>query len=128
MREIKFRGKRRDNHKWLYGDLFRADMITFKGKERQWFIKYISGDHQVIPESVGEFTGLKDKKRKDIYEGDIIENYALKDLVIFEKGIFTTEGSAEDKFGVKQPLVVHDEIEVISNIYEHPELLKEDKA
>jgi len=69
-------------------------------------------------------TGLKDKTGQLIYEGDIVQNYALRDVVIFEKGIFTTKGSAVGRFGIRQPLAVHNELEIIGNKFENPELLE----
>ena len=68
MREIKFRGKRVDNSKWVYGYYLVAGGIpfisTFGEKE----------PIAVIPETVGQYTGLHDKNGKEIYEGDIL-NY-----------------------------------------------------
>ncbi len=78
MREIKFRGKSRDNGKWVYGSLVKG--ITTDGImpfiESAIMVERV----RVLPESIGQYIGMKDNppedtKRTEIYDGDIIRLY-----------------------------------------------------
>lgn len=84
MRVIKFRGLDINTDKWLYGYL-----SWFESPENGLFI---NGKH-VIPESVGQFTGLYDIEGKEIYEGDIVirendKNDSDNYIVEFKQGMF----------------------------------------
>ena len=129
MREIKFRGNRVNNGKWVYGlplySVVGAKVIidTIQSYED---LRY----YTVIPETVGQFTGLHDKNGKEIYEGDIcivsLSYFKIKNekaTVIFHNGAFQFQYGCEKFFS--KPHDAWDEVDVIGNVYTNPEMLKE---
>ncbi|KZR60416.1 YopX family protein [Pseudobacillus badius] len=125
MREIKFRGKSITSGKWFYGSLIND-------KDRRWI--YIQEKHwnlgvfdnfDVDPETVGQYTGLKDKNGKEIYEGDILQDKELPTVKIQvqyndQKGMFEDK---IDGFSLWDSMKNYD-FEVVGNIHENPELLE----
>lgn len=135
MREILFRGKRVDNGKWITGYYFHYETC-----HEHFIITDMSYDmpvmEQVIPETVGQYTGLTDKNGKKIFEGDIIAidedsiyYHTAAGPVRTYKGMWVSFylPDAHGRDCYDELYRINSEREVIGNIHDNPELLQEDK-
>ena len=125
MREILFRGKRPDNGEWARGflvNMFGASHIIDKDDENT--------SYEVIQETVGQYTGMKDKNGKRIFEGDVAKVLQGKDKDIayvgFENGAFMLYPKTGNIYERTLWSYWYNDwdVEVIGNITDNPELLE----
>ena len=168
MREILFRGKRIDNGEWVMS----GNLIHFnpEGEELHYYIPKVNAKcvcthdesdnilaieegtfYKVVPETVGQFTGLTDKNGKRIFEGDVIkadngngppaiavvkfgENYptmfyTMMDVLYPGYKRLPAISFYAESIGNHQHLILFQSpcVEVIGNIHDNPELIGERK-
>lgn len=137
MREILFKGKRKDYGEWVEGSLIIDENGNYyigkcvapktstlstgrnNGKTLNRFVGY--GMFMVIPETVGQYTGLKDKNGKMIFEGDIMKwndkewGAKYREVVEWDYNLLSIRKNDWSQW-----------CEIIGNIHDNPELLKEE--
>ena len=139
-REIKFRGKRLDNGEWVVGDL-----VENQGR----FFIYLATSETTIednddgritivaievdPATVGQFTGLKDEKGAEIYDGDIIHMPAdlynedtLTGIVVYDDGKYFVQNEESGQYLSLWSALFHRKGIRIGNMHDNPELLKQE--
>ena len=122
---IKFRGKSKKTGEWLYGDLVRnvegafAIVPPYEISMNNYYRNYV-----VDKETIGQYTGLKDKNGREIYEGDIL---CYRDAKFQTHIVYHNGGFYFSHFGGTTFTAIGDheinKYTVVGNIYDNKELL-----
>ncbi len=142
MREIKFRGKRKDNGEWVYGYYVQSPrehkIVTYWRNEPLEILTaaycgskekhYSQSTYTVIPETVGQFIGLK-ANGEEVYEGDDVDvSMSFEGGTLPHRGIIVYDETF-GAFGTKNEAgitLLHNHclhtLKIIGNIHEHPKL------
>lgn len=132
MREILFRGKSIDRDEWVYGYYANCSKGDRHFTEH-YIIEYPDIYHKVYIDTIGQYTGLKDKNGKKIFEGDILKQYAGttelgKDLYFFYNVIFDQSAASYGGLEICNNEMCYfvdlEDSEIIGNIYDKTELLR----
>lgn len=141
MREILFRGKT-EKGEWVEGSLVTGLFQTNSGEEIVHILNvdgvdyscfedlsdYGGGYYEVLPETVGEYTGIRDKNGKRIFEGDIIiidnDYFVVASEMKWHEGAFLRSFRSNYDAEILLTIPKNKEVEIIGNIYENYELLE----
>lgn len=124
-REIKFRGKRLSTRKWVYGSLIQwkdGTMIIITENREDHSEFYVN------PDTVGQYTGLKDRNGKEVYEGDLLSSDGIECEVAYDE-YRASFHLIIDKIKGSTPLgdmMRSFGLQVIGNRWDNPELLEDE--
>lgn len=125
MRTIKFRGLRVNRREWVYST------ESFVQTDEGICMGLYNEEKDVIPDTVGQFTGLYDKDGKEIYEGDILQlkysdgSYHSSSVYYAQqKGYWAVDVSINER--IILGYIDRTKLVVIGNIHDNPEMLKKE--
>lgn len=133
MRKMKFRGKRIADGKWVYGYLAEIetdwDFYNGHGLPTEYSKVIIETNLLtrpmaiIAPETIGQYTGIKDRNETEIYEGDILKYLDLRNREVIIT-VWWEDDIAGFNFGNRNLAFIKHRLEVIGNIHDNPELLE----
>ena len=141
MREIKFKGKRADNGEWVYGGYFRhinrqlcpigdklkdddVSHLILESGFADWNMSKPIITHEVIPETLGQFIGLTDKNKKEIFSGDVLKTKDGDIVDVRYEAIYASFGIWKEGWAFLHyfhEAVEPEDCEIIGNVYDNTE-------